>query len=206
MDKKKKPWIGKLLMEFASVVFAVLLALGLNHWREAEAERKVAEKALINVFLEVHINQKDVANEITTYSERIEEVRVIKDLFDNREGEDISYSLGFNLPLLSNSAWNVANNTGAIKDFELELLMELSDIYAFQEMYQRNGMDYLQKMNSVEYKKEANAAAILDSNYGQLNAYRSWSEQLSDMYLEFLKSYGNKYRDLLPDSILTNQQ
>lgn len=202
MDKKK-PWIGKLLTEFASVVFAVLLALGLNHWREAEAERKTAEKALVNIFLEIHTNQEDVADAIVTYQEDIEEVQVYKDSFD--KGESMEYSLGFNIPLLSNSAWNVANTTGAIKDFELELLMELSEIYAFQEVYQRNGMAYLQSMNSVEFKKEENAEAVVDSNYDQLRTFKQWSEQLSETYLAFLKTYGKRHKALLPDSVLMDR-
>ncbi|MEO9968025.1 MAG: hypothetical protein ABJF11_19690 [Reichenbachiella sp.] len=199
----KSAWIGKLLMEFASVVFAVLLALGLNHWREAEAEQRVAEKALLNVFLEIHVNQLDVADEITTYQERMAEIKVFKDSFD--KGEAMPYSLGFNIPLLSNSAWNVANSTGAIKDFDLKLLLELSDIYAFQEMYQSNGVAYLQSMNSVEFKMDEHAKAIVNSNYGQLRTFEKWSRQLSKLYLDFIQEHGPNYQEILPDSILVSK-
>ncbi|WP_422359758.1 hypothetical protein [Reichenbachiella sp.] len=198
--ENKKGWIGKLLMEFISVVFAVLLALGLNHWREANNDQKLAERALVNIFLEVYTNQKDVAEEQLTYEERLEEVKVYKDSYD--QGEPMKYSLGFNIPLLSDAAWNVANSTGAIKDFDQDILLDLSSLYAFQEMYQKNGIEYMQHMNTVEFKKSENAKAIIDSNYGQLRTFENWSQILSDAYLEFIKTYGSKYQKLLPDSVL----
>lgn len=198
--KKNKAWIGKLLMEFTSVVFAVLLALGLNHWREARAEQEVADKALLNIFLEMHANQQDVAEEIISYQKRLKEVQVYKDAFD--KGEGIRYSLGFNIPLLSNAAWNVANSTGAVKDFDQDILLELSSIYTFQEMYQSNGMDYMKYMNSVEYKKEENAKAIVDSNHGQVQTFEQWSKSLSQLYLKFMQTYGPRYQKILPDSLV----
>ncbi|WP_420583332.1 hypothetical protein [Reichenbachiella sp.] len=198
--ENKKGWIGKLLMEFVSVVFAVLLALGLNHWREANNDQKLAERALVNIFMEIYTNQKDVAEEQLTYQERLEEVKVYKDSYD--QDKPMKYSLGFNIPLLSNAAWNVANSTGAIKDFDQDILLELSSLYAFQEMYQKNGIEYMQHMNTVEFKKSENAKAIIDSNYGQLRTFENWSQILSDAYLEFIKTYGPQYQELLPDSVL----
>ncbi|WP_456461470.1 hypothetical protein [Reichenbachiella sp.] len=198
--ENKKGWIGKLLTEFISVVFAVLLALGLNHWREANNDEKLAEKALVNIFLEIQSNQKEVEAEIPSYDEQIAEVKVFKDAFD--KGEGMPYSLGFNMPVLSRSAWNVANSTGAIKDFDLNMLMELSDIYTFQEMYHNNGVNYMLSMHSVDAKKDENAKAIVDSNYGQLKTFKHWSIQLSAIYQEFIKTYGSQYKELLPDSVL----
>ncbi|MDW3209747.1 MAG: hypothetical protein R8N23_07765 [Reichenbachiella sp.] len=198
--ENKKGWIGKLLTEFISVVFAVLLALGLNHWREANNDEKLAEKALVNIFLEIQANQKEVEAEIPSYDEQIAEVKVFKDAFD--KGEGMPYSLGFNMPVLSRSAWNVANSTGAIKDFDLNMLMELSDIYTFQEMYHNNGVNYMLSMHSVDAKKDENAKAIVDSNYGQLKTFKHWSIQLSAIYQEFIKTYGSQYKELLPDSVL----
>ncbi|MEP3388313.1 MAG: hypothetical protein ABJO02_09015 [Reichenbachiella sp.] len=198
--ENKKGWIGKLLTEFISVVFAVLLALGLNHWREANNDEKLAEKALVNIFLEIQSNQKEVEAEIPSYDEQIAKVKVFKDAFD--KGEGMPYSLGFNMPVLSRSAWNVANSTGAIKDFDLNMLMELSDIYTFQEMYHNNGVNYMLAMHSVDAKKDENAKAIVDSNYGQLKTFKHWSIQLSAIYQEFIKTYGSQYKELLPDSVL----
>lgn len=200
MMEKNRAWIGKLVMEFASVVFAVLLALGLNHWRESIAEQKVADKALLYIFLEIRANQRDVEAEISSYQERLEEVKVYKDSFD--KGEGMRYSLGFNIPLLSKAAWNVANSTGAVKDFDQDLLLELSGLYTFQEMYQSNGMDYMKYMSSIEYKKEENAKAIINSNYGQIRTFERWSNSLSDAYLDFIKTFGPRHRDILPDSVM----
>ena len=198
--ENKRGWIGKLLMEFISVVFAVLLALVLNHWREANNDQKLAERALVNIFMEIYTNQKDVLDEKLEYQERLEEVKLYRKSYE--QGKPERHSLGFNISLLSNSAWNVANSTGAIKDFDQEVLLELSSLYAFQEMYQKNGIEYMQHMNTVEFKKEENAKAILDSNYDQLRTFVSWSHTLSDTYLDFIKTYGPNYQELLPDSVL----
>lgn len=203
MMENKKGWIGKLLTEFISVVFAVLLALGLNHWREANNDEKLAEKALVNIFLEIQSNQIDVLEEMASYKERLKEVKVYKDSYD--KGESMRYSLGFNMPMLSDAAWNVANTTGAVKDFDQDLLLELSSIYTFQDMYLNNGMDYMKYMNSVDYKKEENAEAIVNSNYDQLRTFENWSQILSETYLTFIKTYGPQYQELLPDSLIVKQ-
>ena len=51
-----KDTFKKIFIEIISVVFAVLLALGLNHWREDVAEKKLARKALKNIIIEMKGN------------------------------------------------------------------------------------------------------------------------------------------------------
>lgn len=198
--ENKKGWIGKLLMEFVSVVFAVLLALGLNHWREERANQELADKALTNIFIEVFTNKNDLEEQFPIYEENIASVGVYKAEYDSGKGG--YYSLKFNLPVLSKAAWNVANSTGAIKDVDLTLLMELSDMYAFQDVIQTNSLNYLETMNSLSYKKDENAEAIVNANYDQLKLMKSWSEQLHAGYLNILEVYGPQYQELLPDSVL----
>jgi len=197
----KKQMAVKVILEIVSVVFAVLLALGLNHWREDQSNKAMAERALTTVVIEIYTNKIDLKEELSLFQRNITLLEESRDLLEKQPKGTSTFTLKFNMPLLNNSAWNAANSTGAVKDFDFKILMELSDIYAFQQIYLDNGFSFFQEMNSLEFKKEENAKAAVSANLGQLKTFLSWSHQLNELYQSFLQDNRNQLEPLLPDSI-----
>ncbi len=197
----KKDTLNKLALEVLSIVFAVLLALGLSHWREESRKQASADRALTNILVEIHSNKLDMEDNFEMLEDRIESLDTL--LRQVKAGEKQSGNLGFNMPVLSNSAWVTANATGAVENFELNMLMELSELYRFQDMFHKNGMDYFSQYSSLEFNKEENFKAAVKSNMAQARTTLSLSKQLSGNYSEFYSEYYKALSDYMPDSLKT---
>lgn len=181
----------KILIEVVSVVFAVLLALGLNHWRESNAEKELAERALKNVVIEIRDNIETLENDADDYVARIDTLKITRKRMEAGEVDDFDF--GYTCPVLSNSAWKVANSTAAVKDMNLEIVMNLSEIYIFQDMFQDNGFSFFKIVSSPGFQ-EGNRMTGLRSLSTQLVISQQFSISLKEAYEEFLE----EYKDQLP--------
>ncbi|MFY0628021.1 MAG: hypothetical protein JXR07_17115 [Reichenbachiella sp.] len=191
--------IKKGVLEMLSIVFAVLLALGLTHWREEVNQQNTSNKALTNILVELHANKLELEGEFEELKKRIDSLVVLKGEIENGKGD--KRNLGFNMPVLSNSAWKAANAMGAVDRFELQLLMDLSTLYRFQEMFQENGMAYFRQFSSLEFNKDENLLAVVKSNITQAYTTYSLGEQLNKSYVDFYIEHSTGIAPFLPDSL-----
>ena len=195
----KKETLNKLGLEVVSIVFAVLLALGLSHWREESNKQASSDRSLTNILVEIHTNKLDLEDNFDMLEQRIDTLNDLLNKIEN--GMSQTGSLGFNMPVMSNSAWEAANATGAVESFELSMLMELSELYRFQEMFHNNGMDYFSQYSTIEFNKDENYKAAVKSNLAQVKTTLSLSKQLSSNYAEFYEEYYNTISPFMPDSL-----
>lgn len=190
----------KILIEVISVVFAVLLALGLNHWREERSDQALAEKALQNIITEIRLNIKNLDEEVEGYQTVYDTLLARKKMV--LAGKKMDAEFSYTHPILSSSAWKIANSTGAVKDMDLEIMMDLSDLYTFQEVFQNNGFDYFNSFTSLGAQKDENEMAFLDSFLKQISILKAWGNSLSKGYREFLKDHEAKLIQVVhPDSL-----
>ena len=191
----KKETIKKALIEISSVVFAVLLALGLNHWREDYSDKKLAEKTLQNIIIEIKSNIKDLDAEVLEYQTMYDTLILRKKNIE--KGKVVNMSLRYNHTILSSSAWRIANSTGSVKDLDLEIMMDLSDLYTIQEIFQKNGFEYFKAFTSLDAQKKENEADFLNSFLKQIYILKSWGKGLSDGYREFLVAHEDKLIEVI---------
>ena len=189
----RKDTLKKIVVEFVSVVFAVLLALGLNHWREDIAEKKLARKALRNIIVEIKSNIKSLSDVRLENEEKIVELR--KTASQIKSGEENDYSIGYNHPIMSNSAWTIANSTGAIKDMDLDMVLELSELYIFQDMFQDNGFSYFKVISSPGYRTSDLAA--VESLIAQYEASQQFGTGLKNGLEDFLETYKGEIEEVM---------
>jgi tetrahydromethanopterin S-methyltransferase subunit F len=190
----------KILVEVISVVFAVLLALGLNHWREEKANEALAEKALQNIIIEIKSNIENIDSDVEEYEVIYDTLVARKKRLTN--GTKTNMSLSYNHPILSSSAWKIANTTGAVKDMDIEVMMDLSDLYTFQEIFQKNGFEYFSSFTSLDAQKKENELAFLDSFLKQISILKSWGKSLSNGYRDFIINHEEKLIQVVhPDSL-----
>lgn len=193
--------IKKAGIEVLSIVFAVLLALGLTHWREDVNAQKASDRALTNIIIEIHSNILELEQEKKAQEEQLKSVLILQKQVES--GEEQTQSLGFSMPVLSNSAWTVANATGAVENFDLQLLMDLSGLYRTQKLFQDHGLDYFKLISTIEFNKEENFLAVVKSNAMQSSTTLSLARQLNEVYIDFYADHGNVIRPFLPDSLKT---
>lgn len=186
--------VKKVLIEIASVVFAVLLALGLNHWREASNDQKLADQALLQIVNEVRENIQSVEQGIEEYKAELDTLEKLK----TRMAQDASVriSMGYSHPILNNAAWNMANSTGAVKDMDYNVLMGLSELYIYQEMYLDNGFSYFKEVTKPRPDNYEWDKAFLNSLIAQIKISISFGAGLRQGYIDFL----DEYKDQLPEA------
>lgn len=120
----KLPW-ATLAIEVFSIVLGVLLALGVNEWRQDKADQKLANQARDNIFAELEANKKHL------------QITYRRNLVFQRQAVEEAEEQEFYQPAwgLQDTAWNVARDTGALRHMSFEAVSGFSSIYGFQQTY-----------------------------------------------------------------------
>lgn len=182
---------SQLIIEFISVVFAVLLALGLNAYKEAANAKKEAIK-LKQAIIQECKNNLSKLDSVTVNN------KAYLDYLDSLVQIGPSYTKGtfyftFEFQHLTNGAWTIAQNNPAVNELEQQFLMDAADLYQGQEFYKSFAFSVFEKVGPmiIDYErlKAANLAQSMHYNISVL--FNSISE-LKKGYQEFLEKYDQK--------------
>ena len=184
--KISKRSIGKIVLEFLSVVFAVLLALGLNHWREKRVNQSLAEDSLDRIRAEMNDNRQEIDSTILQFAEVISHLSMQAKAIDSLGVTEISW--GYSHPVLSSDSWTTATITNAVIHMDPDLVEDLADIYAVQEMYSEFGFKFFDRVAELaRFRDEPDILIeILQSHY---NISNSIAQSLQRGYEDFLAEH-----------------
>ena len=151
--RRKAPEIA---MEFFSVVFAVLLALLLNEWRENRHEAALANKARGDIVRELRANEKGLREKAAVNQAVLDNLRHLVEGTVPKETRDLDIT--FHYSLLSSSAWKVAQMTRAIHSLDYRWMARITTVYDLQEICDRQAsllMDRLVALSPEELQSRA---------------------------------------------------
>lgn len=175
------------LLETASVVFAVLVALAANQWAEDKENRKRADRAFALIISEIETNRDEIAADTTVIDSLIvyltERARA-----DDDEGTSINYPNA----LISSSAWEAARLGQATQFFDLEVVASISQLYQVQDLVARSQQGLVDLiMGATEFRltveSDADAAAVFRSRVVMVGGLR---KSLLLAYARFLDQHG----------------
>ena len=126
------PW-GLLLIEAVLVVLSVLLALGLNSWRENRLNTELSHRALNSIATEFSANCSRIQN-ILPYHREVA-----------NENEQPN---GLQIGLIRNDAWESARSTGAAAHIDYETASLIGQIYASQRDHRTLFQSYIEALFS----------------------------------------------------------
>lgn len=129
-SRQKINW-SLLLIEAFLVVLSVLLALGLNSWRESRANNNLALRALSTVSEEFSVN-----------CSRIQDFQEYHLAVANGERD----SEGLQIGLIRNDSWDSAQSTGATAHIEFETASIIGQIYASQSDHRTLFQSYIEAL------------------------------------------------------------
>ena len=138
---QKVRWrLAELATEAAMVVFAVLVALGVEQWREERQLRAFADRARAAVDLEIQQNLDEFRRTGTGLTDGRERTgTALRALLQVQRGEMVSGSveldLGLDLPDISTAAWRVAQASQAAPYFDYDWVIERARLYDDIERY-----------------------------------------------------------------------
>jgi len=135
--------LPEILIEAASVVLALLLALALNSWNDARHDRERAAAARAAILAELRGNRAEVAEARATLKAIINDLQAALDP-DKPEPRELKVNLG--LSLLSSAAWHAALATQASQELDFAWTTRIAKVYELQDNYlrvQNTAMDQL---------------------------------------------------------------
>jgi hypothetical protein len=164
-------WLPRVMFESALITVSILLALGLDEWREDRQAEETIEIAISNFLREIRQNKARV-DDAAPFN------RGLRDVLSQRYRDgDISSTTDFidivesyNTAVLQSTAWETALATGSVTIMDYHLVSALSLTYGLQNRYQeatREGLaDLMQPRNLTSEELEVavyNAVRYLDN-------------------------------------------
>ena len=150
--KNKRLNIQRLIFEFISVSFAVLIALLVNQWREDHNNGKLAEKAIYNIKQELHENKDVMDILIPSHKSTLSHI----DSIIGRKEKNISSVdsiISIDVTLISSSAWEMAEITNAIFYLDFDDANKMAKVYNLQSYYESIIKQFILK-NSYSYQSD----------------------------------------------------
>ena len=146
--RTRRHWRGaRFSFEALLIVLSVLLGFGVSEWRQARADRGLADRVVDNLQAEIEYNRIEL-DRVLPRHRRILDLIVAVDTSDAAlTGWDVILGVlqqaggGLTPPTLRQGAWDAAISTGALRLLDYELVAGLSEIYQQQstatEFYRR---------------------------------------------------------------------
>ena len=180
---------GKAGTEIVGIVFAVLLALWLEGWREDVELQQRADDFVARIKIEVTENQTGLKEAIAENSVRIEGLRTARasgDITIDQIGQFLVISGGST----SNAAWQSAQMTQAISHMPVETVSVLARLYDSQAYYADYMRFIFQRYTELTTaaQRPDDASEALQMFQQHLAIANSLAGQLLDHYDTFLKS------------------
>jgi len=130
-------WLPQVLIESALIVISILVALGLDEWREKREDAEMARQALSNFISEVQRNQAQLRADAPFNKGLLD---VLKGRYEGSgidTVEEFVIMVESYTPLvLQSTAWETALATGSLAKMEYDLVSALSLTYSLQNRYQ----------------------------------------------------------------------
>ena len=122
------------LLEAGLIVFAVLVALGVDEYWETREERTLAETALERVASEVLANRADLLSKRDNNRKLMTDLGVA--LTRLEAGEELGLSdVNYDVSLLGSDAWQTAQVTRAVHFIDFDQVGRISKVYRVQQFY-----------------------------------------------------------------------
>lgn len=129
-EKKRKSW-RDLGAEMIGIIFAVLLALWLEGWREDIERQDRADDFLVRIQVEVNENRDSLKSAITANQRNIDGLtNALK--AEKVEFEVLANFLEFDAGATRSAAWNSAQMTRSISEMPVETTTTLAALYDTQ--------------------------------------------------------------------------
>lgn len=133
ISKRLVAW-RRLGLEFVVIVVGVLAALAADQWAQARADERLAEEVLRRLAIELNENREQIERRLAyhgTVVPRLDSLRVRAEA-GQRTGLTRSSVLpqGLGFYWLRETAWETAVVTEAVRHFELDVTVVLSDTYS----------------------------------------------------------------------------
>lgn len=149
--------LPRLLVESVLIVISVLVALGVNDWREGRERQTRASEARNAFIREITANREQIASDqILPHHRRLQAV-YRKAVDENAVDPGALFDTGLHPPALRDAAWRAFSGGTIFADFPAERVLLLSDIYHAQSDLERKNAEFLSLLSVPRADRETSS-------------------------------------------------
>jgi hypothetical protein len=127
--------LPEILIEAASVVIALLLAVGANAWHEHSRQVSLSHHARAAIRAEIASNRSRLQATRASIKTALKKTRAALSSRDRNDQKQ--FALPYRPLLPSAAAWQIARDAGAIRAFNYKQMLKLAGTYELQDMFMR---------------------------------------------------------------------
>jgi hypothetical protein len=173
----------RLILETITIVFAVLVALAVDSWKEDMDRQDAVDIALLSITEEIKSNMGGGRVALSYNKEVVKELALKLKRFEEGESKDTSL-IGYTLIELTDIAWQATNSTQIASWMKQDWLFELGRIYHEQELMDTLIKDFRSFYFTLD--PEINEIKKMKYRYRHLVLMNQRVEELIELYEEFL--------------------
>jgi hypothetical protein len=177
--------LPEMMIEAASVVIALLLALALNGWNEDRQMRERADTARTAILTELRSNKQEIDDARPKLKEIVDRLNVAGG-DDVPETHELQVNLG--ISLLSAAAWHAALATQASQEIDFAWMTRVAKVYEVQENYLRVQGVAVDQLTTIPADRNVSGKQIAKSLVARMSALSQLAEGLSKSYDDVLGS------------------
>jgi len=184
-SKALSTWLPQVIIESVLIVVSILVALGLDEWREKREDEEFVRTALSNFLIEVRQNKNRV-EDAAPFNKGLRQV-----LSQHYVNEDITTVDEFVNMVeiyspagLQSTAWDTALATGSLAKMEYNLVTALSLTYSLQSRYDSTTHSGMSDLTSPQHLSEDNLKLAVYNSIRYLDEVTSMETELGIIYVE----------------------
>ena len=178
-------WLPQVIIESVLIVVSILVALGLDEWRENREDEEFVRTALSNFLIEIRQNQTRV-DDAAPFNKGLRQV-----LSQHYENEDITTVDDFvnmveiySPAALQSTAWDTALATGSLAKMEYNLVTALSLTYSLQSRYDTTTHSGMSDLTSPQHLTDDNLKLAVYNSIRYLDEVTGMETELGITYVE----------------------
>lgn len=177
-SKRLRLDIRGILIEILSVVFAVLLALFLNEWRNNIKDDQLLEKARTNLQEELTFNQQELEQKIRFHQSQLENLNLLKDSIKVFDQPFATYDMGVAILNIRQAAWQSIILTDVVNQLEFSELNDYSELYQAYQLVIKLQDSYIEEAFSLAFNQADNSEEAYQVTRSHLTQMIAWEKEL----------------------------
>ena len=178
-------WLPQVTIESILIVVSILVALGLDSWREERNDEEFVRTALSNFQIEIQRNQAridDAAPFNLGLRVVLSQHYAVGDI--NTIDEFVSMVEIYSPAALQSTAWDTALATGSLAKMEYSLVSALSLTYSLQDRYDSSTRSGMNDLTSPRYLSDDNLKLAIYNSIRFLDDVTGMEAELAVIYVE----------------------
>ena len=184
-SKTTSIWLPRVIFESALITVSILLALGLDEWRENRETQATIRQAVSNFLSEIQQNKARI-DDAAPFNLGLYEV--IDQRHKNGEIETMTDSISmmdsYSPVALQSTAWETALATGSLAKMDYTLVSALSLTYGLQSRYDQTNRGAKARLTNPQVLNDESVELAIYNSLQYLKDVTSMETELAVVYAE----------------------